>query len=113
MRRIAPFFLLLPLALGACTEMAIGALDEKVSDWTDKQCSTVFLALGDGYCRDRLKVGDRPAQKLHCFRTLGGIDCYAEADPYGVNGTGRTRQAQRLTEPSPQPRLAADPPPAP
>jgi len=113
MRRIAPAFLLLPFLLGACTETAIGALDEKMSQWTDMECSTVFIALGDGYCRDRIKAGDRPAEKLHCFRTLGGIDCYAVADPYEVNSTGRTRQAQRLTEPAPPVRLAADPPPAP
>ncbi len=102
MRRLAPFCLILPFLLGGCTEMAIGALDEKVSEWTDKECSTVFIALGNGYCRDRLRAGERQSEKLHCFRTLGGVDCYAVSDPYGINASGRARQAQRLTEPVPQ-----------
>lgn len=89
--------------VAACTETAIGAIDEKISQWTDRECSTVFVMLGDDYCREKHVAGDRPGEKIHCFRTLGGVDCYAEADPYGINGSGRTRQATRLTDPGAPP----------
>lgn len=98
--------------VAACTETAIGAIDEKISQWTDRECSTVFLMLGDDYCREKRVIGERPGEKIHCFRTLGGVDCYAEADPYGVNASGRTRQATRLTDPgAPPPARAEEPVP--
>lgn len=89
--------------VAACTETAIGAIDEKVSQWTDRECSTVFMMLGDNYCREKRVIGDRPGERIHCFRTLGGVDCYAEADPYGINGSGRARQSTRLTDPGAPP----------
>lgn len=99
--------------VAACTETAIGAIDEKISQWTDRECSTVFLMLGDNYCRDKLVIGDRPGENMHCFRTLGGVDCYAEEDPYGINASGRTRQATRLADPgAPSPAQAEEPAPA-
>jgi len=96
--------------VAACTETAIGAIDEKISQWTDRECSTVFMMLGDNYCRDKRVIGDRPGEKIHCFRTLGGVDCYTEADPYGINASGRTRQATRLTDPGAPPPARTDEP---
>ena len=94
--------------VAACTETAIGAIDEKISQWTDRECSTVFMMLGDNYCREKRVIGDRPGERIHCFRTLGGVDCYAEADPYGINGSGRARQATRLTDPGAPPPPRAE-----
>ncbi len=98
--------------VAACTETAIGALDEKVSGWTNRECSTMFVVLGDDYCRDRRVAGERQAEKIHCFRTLGGVDCYADPDPYAINPSGRVRQTTRLTQPEPAIGQPAQPVPA-
>lgn len=105
-RRLIPLFTtpLVALGLAACDPatqaMVAGAslvsfvhtdktLGDHVATWAfDKDCSTLTLANGKGYCHDfatqeQLAAAEAEAVAAHsyCYRTLGQITCYSEADP--------------------------------
>lgn len=61
-------------------------------------CNAMNLLSDGSYCVSNYKPTDR--QEVFCFKTLGGVDCYAERDPYSLEG--RALPAA--------PRLLADPP---
>lgn len=96
---------LLALGLGACDPasqaMLVGAslvslahtdktLGDHVATWAlDKDCSTLTLANGEGYCHDipseeELAAAEADAKArlaaTYCYRTLGAINCYREPD---------------------------------
>lgn len=108
LRHLPLLALLLASACGGETLVAstiastmVGTVDEAMSRRTDQECSVMNFVDGDGYCRSRTVPSGRPP--VHCFRTLGGVDCYEETDPYGLTETGTVR---------PSPPLATDPAPA-
>jgi len=77
-----------------CTTAAVAVIDEKISQMTDKECTSVNIMLGESYCRD--KVRQIKQEPVYCYKTLGGVDCYAEKDPY-ENGTNeRVRDVSEL-----------------
>lgn len=47
---------------------------------TGKDCSTVRQEKGHVYCRED---EPNPIQDLKCYRTLGDVMCYSQADPTG------------------------------
>jgi len=69
------------------TDKTIG---DHIATWAfDKDCSTLTLANGEGYCHDfvteeELAAADAEAKarlaNTYCYRTLGGIDCYRQPD---------------------------------
>lgn len=64
-----------------------GLLDIGISAVSGRNCSVVRLERGLTYCEP---VDLPPADKL-CTRTLGTVDCWAEAAlPQGVQGVGDT-----------------------
>jgi hypothetical protein len=97
------FALALGALLGAssCTSLAVETLDSKFSQITDADCSYAHVLVGDAYCRSH--TVEKPKEPVYCFRSLGNVDCYAEADPYKINPSGRALQPQPLETPTPKP----------
>jgi hypothetical protein len=66
-------------------------LGDHVVTWAfDKDCSTLTLANGEGYCHEFVTDEDRAAAEAeaktaldgtYCYRTLGEISCYRQPDP--------------------------------
>lgn len=66
-------------------------LGDHVATWAfDKDCSTLTLANGEGYCHDFVTEEDRVAAAIeaeaaldhtYCYRTLGDVTCYRRPDP--------------------------------
>jgi hypothetical protein len=102
MRNILAICVLMALpVLGACALPAIanntiGAFDKSVSLKRDQDCSVLYLIDGAPYCRERLVPDHR--KPVYCYRTMGGVDCYAEKDPYGSAQSGRVRPPQPLSQ---------------
>jgi hypothetical protein len=59
-------------------------MDHAVSYSTDRDCSILFLARDQDYCKPQVPI--EPAQvaymsqALYCYRTLGGVSCYDRPD---------------------------------
>jgi len=106
-RSLSPYMAapLLALGLAACDPasqaMLAGAslvsfvhtdktLGDHVATWAfDKDCSTLTLANGEGYCHEfvseeELAAAEADAQArlnaTYCYRTLGAVNCYREPD---------------------------------
>ena len=66
-------------------------IGDHVATWAfDKDCSTLTLANGEGYCHEFVTEDERIAAATeataaldgtYCYRTLGEISCYRQADP--------------------------------
>jgi hypothetical protein len=65
-------------------------IGDHVATWAfDKDCSTLTLANGEGYCHEFVSEEETAAAEAdaqarmnatYCYRTLGGIDCYRQPD---------------------------------
>lgn len=101
--------LLLPLALAACASplptagttgaLGLGAevLVKKVEKRYDVECGFFnFLEAGE-FCTSKYKPTDR--EEVHCFKTLGGVDCYSERDPYMLAGRSLPTAPRELADP--------------
>ena len=102
-------------ALGGCIMVpailvtsAIELVDETASLRLDMNCATTHLLLIEPYCRSRTVPNNQPP--VYCFRTLGGVDCYAEDDPYGVGESSRVKPGRPLAAPRVAPVAVAQPP---
>jgi hypothetical protein len=85
-----------PVVIGT---VAAGTLDAKLAQWTDGECSLEHIVVADGFCHTADAAKEPPP--LYCFHSLGGVDCYAEADPYQVNPSGRVLSPPPLGSPGP------------
>ncbi|MBO6825076.1 MAG: hypothetical protein JJ879_02655 [Sneathiella sp.] len=88
------FLLSLTLFTTGCTTAAVAVIDEKISQMTDKECTSVNIMLGESYCQD--KVRQIKQEPVYCYKTLGGVDCYAEKDPYEDGQSERVRDVSEL-----------------
>ncbi|WP_169567322.1 hypothetical protein [Sneathiella limimaris] len=70
------------LSTTGCTSAAVAVLDEKMSQMTDKECTSVNIMLGEDYCKP--KRNEIKQEQVYCYRTLGGVDCYSEKSPYST-----------------------------
>lgn len=102
-------------ALGGCIMVptilvtsAIELVDETASLRLDMDCAATHIFLAEPYCRSRTLPNNEPP--VYCFRTLGGVDCYAEDDPYGVGESSRVKPGRPLALPPVAPVAAAQPP---
>ncbi|OUR75290.1 hypothetical protein A9Q83_17830 [Alphaproteobacteria bacterium 46_93_T64] len=94
MRTIATSFLLLILlAATGCTTAAVAVIDEKISQLTDKECTSVNIMFGEDYCREKKRVIKQ--DPVYCYRTLGGVDCYSKKEPY-TKPSARVREVSAL-----------------
>jgi hypothetical protein len=89
------------LGSSGCTSLAVETLDSKFSQITEADCSYAHVLVGEAYCRSHTL--DRSKEPVYCFKSLGNVDCYAEADPYKINPSGRALQPQPLETPTPKP----------
>ena len=88
------------IAATGATVLGVATVDAIASRHTEKDCSVLNLLDGDPYCRSTTVPNGRPP--VHCFKTLGGVDCYAEPDPSKLAETGRNpERAPRGTPPAP------------
>jgi hypothetical protein len=67
-------------------------------------CNIENVITEGSYCVSNFKPTDR--QEVFCFKTLGGVDCYAEPDPYSLEG----RQLPAAPRPLADPRMPMTPP---
>ncbi len=89
------------LIANTIASQTVGSIDQVVSMKLEKDCSMAYLVEGTAYCRDRVVENGRP--HVYCYRTLGGVDCYAERDPYNVQSHDRTRPTSPLAVPDRNP----------
>lgn len=107
--------MLLPL-LGACSlplptageqaaqGLAAGVAVNRVEKRYDVECSVFNILEAGEYCVSRFKPTDR--DEVYCFKSLGGVDCYAERDPYQLAG----RSLPTAPRPLADPRMPMAPP---
>jgi len=81
------------LGIGVAAEIVKVRLERRL----EVTCNMYNILTDGSYCVSNYKPTDR--QEVYCFKTLGGVDCYAEPDPYSLEG----RQLPAA------PRLLADP----
>ena len=88
-------------ALGGCLMVATSAIelvDETASLRLDMDCAVTHIFIAEPWCRSRTVPNNIPP--VYCYRTLGGVDCYAEEDPYGVaQSSTRVKPARVLAAP--------------
>lgn len=96
MVRFIVFSLLACVLLGTtgCTTAAVAVLDEKISQMTEMDCTSVNVLLGESYCRENKR--NLKQEKIFCYKTLGGIDCYREKNPYKTEKSARVRPVTAL-----------------
>ncbi|WP_341895855.1 hypothetical protein [Ferrovibrio terrae] len=79
-------------------------------------CNLENVIVDGKYCVSNFKPTDR--QEVFCFKTLGGVDCYAEPDPYSLEGRQLPAPPRALADPRmpmtppgrrPQPQLPTAP----
>jgi hypothetical protein len=70
------------LFLGGCSAAAVAVVDNAMSSINGDTCSVSKIFRGEAPCEDpepKVTVEEEP---LHCYRTLGVIDCYRAKDPF-------------------------------
>ncbi|MCH8036805.1 MAG: hypothetical protein IIC53_06725 [Proteobacteria bacterium] len=59
-------------------------VDLAVSYATDRDCSILYLANDENYCKPAVPIEPGQvaymSQALYCYRTLGGVNCYDRPD---------------------------------
>ncbi|MCG8493147.1 MAG: hypothetical protein MI743_16115 [Sneathiellales bacterium] len=91
---IVVFSLFMLTVLNGCTGAAVAVIDEKISQMTEMECTSVNMMFGEAYCKDKSKkVVQEP---LYCYKTLGGIDCYSRKNPYETEKSERVRSVSEL-----------------
>lgn len=60
-------------------------------------CNLENIVIEGSYCVSNFKPTDR--QEVFCFKTLGGVDCYAEPDPYSLEGRQLPGPPRALADP--------------
>lgn len=82
------------LSTSGCTTAAVAVLDEKISQMTEMDCTSLNVIFGEAYCRDKNR--SLKQEEIYCYKTLGGIDCYREENPYKPDDQKRVRPAVAL-----------------
>lgn len=78
--------------------LAAGVALYRVEKHYDVDCSFFNIVEAGEFCLHRYKATDR--EEVHCFRTLGGIDCYAQRDPYLLAGRQLPAAPKTLADPA-------------
>ena len=85
--------------VGTTSALGLGAdyTVKKVEKRYDVECSLFNLLEAGNYCVSKYKPTDR--EQVHCFKTLGGVDCYSERDPYLLAGRSLPTAPRELADP--------------
>lgn len=93
-----------PAAQYVAVGLAAHVIQTKIERQLDVSCSPFNLLSDGSYCVSNYKATDR--QEVWCFKTLGGVDCYGEPDPYSLQG----RALPDAPRPLADPRMPMSPP---
>ena len=93
-----------PAAQYLAVGLAAHVVQTKIERQLDVTCSPFNLLSDGNYCVSNYKPTDR--QEVWCFKTLGGVDCYGEPDPYSLEG----RALPDAPRPLADPRMPMSPP---
>jgi hypothetical protein len=80
--------------LTACTTDFVKSVDKQISEYAGYNCSATNLSIGEDYCQYP-KQSYVQAQ-VYCYKTMGGVDCYYEPNPYRSEQSERVRQTLAL-----------------
>ena len=81
------------LALGVGVELVKTRIERRL----DVTCNPLNMISDGSYCVSNYKPTDR--QEVWCFKTLGGVDCYGEPDPYSLEGRALPAPPRPLADP--------------
>jgi hypothetical protein len=81
------------VGLGLATEVIKAKIERRL----EVTCNPLNLLSDGSYCVSNYKPTDR--QEVFCFKTLGGVDCYAEPDPYSLEGRQLPAAPRALADP--------------
>lgn len=81
------------LALGVGFELVKTRIERRL----EVTCNPLNLVSDGTYCVSNYKPTDR--QEVWCFKTLGGVDCYGEPDPYSLEGRALPAPPRALADP--------------
>lgn len=84
--------------------LAAHVIQTKIERQLEVTCSPFNLLSDGSYCVSNYKPTDR--QEVWCFKTLGGVDCHGEPDPYSLEG----RALPDAPRPLADPRMPMSPP---
>lgn len=93
-----------PAAQYVAVGLAAHVVQTKIERQLDVSCSPFNLLSDGSYCVSNYKPTDR--QEVWCFKTLGGVECYREPDPYSLEG----RALPDAPRPLADPRMPMSPP---
>lgn len=93
-----------PAAQYVAVGLAAHVIQTKIERQLDVSCSPFNLLSDGSYCVSNYKPTDR--QEVWCFKTLGGVDCYGEPDPYSLQGRALPDEPRPLADP----RMPMSPP---
>jgi len=88
------FSLLALFSVTGCTGAAVAVIDEKISQMTEMQCTSVNVMFGEDYCKEKREAIKQ--EQVYCYRTLGGVDCYSQKNPYNTEQSERVRTVSEL-----------------
>ncbi len=95
MRVLSVAFLFAALfAVSGCTTAAVAVIDEKISQMTEMECTSVNVMFGEDYCKEKREAIKQ--EPVYCYKTLGGIDCYSQKNPYNTEKSERVRTVSEL-----------------
>lgn len=107
---------LTPAAQSTLVSVGYEVFKARVERRLDMTCNLENLVTDGSYCVSNYKPTDR--KEVYCFKTLGGVDCYAEPDPYSLEGRQLPGPPRALADPRmpmsppgrrPQPQLPTAP----
>lgn len=81
------------LAVGLGVEIVKARLERRL----EVTCNPLNLISDGTYCVSNYKPTDR--QEVWCFKTLAGVDCYGEPDPYSLQGRALPDTPRALADP--------------
>ncbi|WP_298727143.1 hypothetical protein [uncultured Ferrovibrio sp.] len=95
---------LTPAAEAVVLGLGVEVIKTKIERRLEITCNPLNLISDGTYCVSNYKPTDR--QEVWCFKTLAGVDCYGEPDPYSLQG----RALPAAPRPLADPRMPMEPP---
>ena len=89
--------------------VAVAVVDRVVSSYAGKECRVADLITTGTICKTAARSVAAP---VYCYRTLGGVDCYAEPDPFAAPSLPGLERPP-AAPPPPRPAGSDHQPPAP
>ena len=80
--------------VSGCSTDAFKAVDKKISGLFGESCSITNLSAGEDFCPSpKAAYVQAP---VYCYKTLGGVNCYNEENPYVTERSERVRRVLAL-----------------